>query len=198
MKIPPKSDERELLVKLWDGDQQAFEKLYFQHSKRILINVLKLVKDTDEAQEILQDVFIRIWNNRKNIDPDKSFSSYLFTVAQNLVRDFFRKAALNRKMQDAIIKQSTEFYEHIESNLYFKESNLILQNAIDSLPTQRKRIYTLCKIDGKSYREAADILGISVSTVDNQLVKAVQGIKAYFRNSENYIAILATVLITRI
>jgi RNA polymerase sigma-70 factor (family 1) len=198
MKIPPKSDERELLVKLRDGDQQAFETLYFQYSKRILINVLKLVKDTDEAQEILQDVFIRLWSNRKNIDPDKSFSSYLFTVAQNLVRDFFRKAALNRKMQDAIIKQSTELYEHVESNLYFKESNLILQNAIDSLPAQRKRIYTLCKIDGKSYSEAADILGISVSTVDNQLVKAVQGIKAYFRNSENYIAVLATVLITTI
>lgn len=194
MKITPVTDKRELLVKLRDGDQRAFEHLYRLYSGRIFLNIVKMVKDEDEAKEISQDLFIRIWNNRKNIDPDKSFPSYLFLVAQNLVRDFFRKADLDQKRQITIIARSTELYEHIESNIYFKESSAILQNAIDALPVQRKRIYTLCKIEGKSYDEVAEIMGITVSTVGNQLVKATQSVQAYFRESQTYIAILAMLL----
>jgi len=191
----PITDERELLVKLQDGDQCAFEQIYHLYSKRILINTLKWIKDSDDAQEILQDVFIRIWNNRQNIDPDKSFASYLYSVAKNLVRDFFRKADLDRKMQAALILQSTELYDHIESDVFLKETNALLQRAIDSLPLQRKRIYTLCKMEGKSYNEVAEILGITVSTVDNQLVKATQSVRAYFRASKTYISILIILLV---
>lgn len=192
------TNEKELLLRLRDGNKSAFEQLYRMYSKRILINTLKMVKDEDEAQEILQDVFIRIWNNRESLDSDKPFQSYVFSIAQNLVRDFFRKAALDRKMQAVLIEQSTELYDHIESHLYFKESNAILQDAIDALPLQRKKIYTLCKIEGKSYNEVAKIMGITVSTVDNQLVKATQGVRAYFRASQKYIAILATLLFATI
>lgn len=195
MKITPVTDEKKLLVKLRDGDQCAFEQIYHLYSKRILINILKWIKDGDDAQEILQDVFIRIWNNRQNIDPDKPFASYLFSVAQNLVRDFFRKADLDRKMQATLILQSTELYDHIESDVFFKETNALLQKAIDALPLQRKRIYTLCKMEGKSYNEVADIMGITVSTVDNQLVKATQSVRAYFRASKTYISILIMLLV---
>ncbi|RLJ75139.1 RNA polymerase sigma factor [Pedobacter alluvionis] len=195
MRSFPLTDEKDLLLRLQKGDQYAFEQLYRMYSKRIFINTVKLVKDEDEAQEILQDVFIRIWNKRENIDTEKPFSSYLFSIAQNLIRDFFRKAALDRKMQAAVIAQSTELYEHIESSIYFKESSALLQNAIDALPLQRKKIYTLCKVEGKSYKEVAEILGISASTVDNQLVKATQSVRSYFHASKTYIALL-TILMT--
>lgn len=195
MKTTPVTDERELLVKLRDGDQRAFQDLYHLYSKRILINTIRMVKDEDEAQEILQDVFIRLWNSRKNIDPDKPFRSYLLSINQNLVRDFFRREALDRKMQATLITQSTELYDHIESDLYFKESSALLQRAIDALPLQRRRIYTLCKIEGKSYNEVAEIMGITVPTVGNQLVKATQSIKAYFHAAKTYIAILVTLLL---
>ncbi len=188
MKITPATDERELLVKLRDGDQRAFEHIYYLYSKRILIHITKWIKDEDNAQEILQDVFIRIWDNRKNIDPDKPFPSYLFSVAQNLVTDFFRRVALDRKMQAALIAKSSEFYDHIESSMYFKESNDIFQNAVDALHMQCKRIYTLCKIERINYNNLAEIMGISISIVDNQLVKATQSVRAYFRASKTYIS----------
>lgn len=195
MNSPSITHEKELLLRLRDGNKTAFEQLYRIYSKRIFINTLKMVKDEDEAQEILQDVFIRIWKNRENIDTGKTFQSYLFSVAQNLVRDFFRRAALDRKMQAVLIAQSTELYDHIESNLYFKESTALLESAIEALPLQRQRIYTLCKIEGKSYDEVAEIMGITVSTVGNQLVKANRSVKEYFYASQNYIAILAALLI---
>ncbi|WP_073294418.1 RNA polymerase sigma factor [Chryseobacterium polytrichastri] len=191
MKSSPTTTEKDLLLRLRDGDQQAFGELYRMYSKRIFINTVKMVKDEDEAQEILQDVFIRIWNNRKNIDPDKSFQSYLFSIAKNLVRDFFRKAALDRKLQEMLIARGTELYDHIESELYHKESNAILKVAIEALPTQRKAIFTLCKMEGKSYDEVAMMMGITVSTVGNQLVKATRSVKEYFYFSRHCIAIVA-------
>ncbi|PWN64135.1 RNA polymerase sigma factor [Chryseobacterium viscerum] len=190
MKSSPTTNEKDLLLRLRDGDQYAFEDLYRTYSRRIFINTLKLVKDEDEAQEILQDVFIRIWNYRKNIDPDKSFSSYLFSIANNLVRDFFRKAAHDRRLQTILIANGTELYDHIESALYHKETTAILQSAIETLPVQRKTIFTLCRMEGKSYDEVAALMGITVSTVGNQLVKATRSVKQYFYLSRHCITII--------
>lgn len=186
--------EKELLERLIAGDERAFDLLYHQYSKRIYANTLRLVKDEEFAQEILQEVFIRIWQQRERLDADKSFSSYLFTITQNLIRDFFRKAARDRKLQAMLISVGSELYEHIESTIFHKETNAILNEAIEQLPLQRKRIFTLCKIEGKSYDEVAAIMGISVSTVGNQLVKATRSIRQHFLLSENC-ALLVTALV---
>ncbi|UKB78585.1 RNA polymerase sigma factor [Chryseobacterium sp. MEBOG07] len=196
MTLLPATYEKDLLLRLRNGDEHAFEELYRSYSKRIFVNVLKLVKDEDQAQEILQDVFIKIWNHRKNIDPDKSFPAYLFSIAKNLVRDFFRKAALDRKLQAMLIANGTELYDHIESALYHKESTAILQSAIETLPLQRRAIFTLCKMEGKSYDEVAAALGITVSTVGNQLVKATRTVKQYFSLSRYCITVILALLIT--
>ncbi|MCT2561832.1 RNA polymerase sigma factor [Chryseobacterium herbae] len=195
MNSQPSINEKDLLLRLRDGDEYAFESLYRTYSRRILIGVVRFVKDEDQAQEILQDVFIRIWNHRKNIDPDKSFQSYLFSIANNLVRDFFRKAAHDRKLQASLIARGTELYDHIETALYHKETTAILHSAIETLPLQRKTIFTLCRLEGKSYDEVASIMGITVSTVGNQLVKATRSVKRYFYASQNYIAFITAWLI---
>lgn len=189
------AEEKDLLLRLRDGDQYAFEELYHTNSKRIFIGVVRFVKDEEQAREILQEVFIRIWNHRKNIDPNKSFLPYLFSIANNLVRDFFRKAAHDRKLQAVLIARGTELYDHIESALYHKESTAILQSAIEALPLQRKTIFTLCRVEGKSYDEVAAIMGITVSTVGNQLVKATRYVKEYFYISQQCIAIVVAWLI---
>jgi RNA polymerase sigma-70 factor (family 1) len=190
MNSSPITHEKDLLLSLRDGDERAFEELYRMYSKRIFISTLKLVNDEDQAQEILQDVFVRIWKGRKNIDPEKSFQSYLFSIAKNLVRDFFRKAALDRKLQGMLIARGTELYDHIESALYHKESTAILQSAIESLPVQRKTIFTLCRMEGKSYDEVAEIMGITVSTVGNQLVKATRTVRQYFFIAQRCITLI--------
>lgn len=189
------TDEKDLLLRLRKGDEYAFEQLYRLYSHRIFVNTVKLVKDENEAQEILQDVFIRIWKYRENVDPDRSFSSYLYSIANNLVRDFFRKAAHDRKLEAMLIERGTELYDHIESALSHKETNKILQGAIEALPVQRKKIFTLCRMEGKSYDEVASIMGITVSTVGNQLVKATRSIKQHFYISQHCISIIAVWLI---
>ena len=90
------SNEKYLIALLNNGNEGAFEELYRLYSNRLFGYFIKFVKSEIIAADLLQDAFIKIWNNRQNIDPEKSFRSYLFRIAENLVYDFFRKAARNK------------------------------------------------------------------------------------------------------
>src|SRR6187402_3621953 len=138
-----------------------------------------MVKSESTTEEILQDVFIKIWSNRDSIDLDKSFRSYLFRIAENKVYDFFRKATRDKKIRAQLFAVATEEYEHIETMIHKKENALLLKNAIDSLSPQRQQIFRLIKLDNKSYEEVSRLLGISVSTISDHIVKANKAIREF-------------------
>jgi RNA polymerase sigma-70 factor (ECF subfamily) len=179
LNITSPHDERELLSLLKQGNEQAFEKIYNSYSSRLFGNVFKMVKSETTTQEILQDVFIKIWSNRASIDLDKSFRSYLFRIAENQVYDFFRKASRDKKIQAQLFAAATEEYEHIETIIHRKENALLLQKAIESLSPQRQQIFRLIKLDNKSYEEVSRQLGISVSTISDHIVKANKAIREF-------------------
>ena len=172
-------EEKELLLLLKQGDEAAFEKIYKLYSARLFDNIYKMVKSESTAQEILQEVFIKVWNNRIGIDPERSFRSYLFRIAENKVYDFFRNASRGKKMQSRIFVIAAEHYDHIEELLLRKENNAVLHRAIDSLSSKRQHVFRLCKLEGKSYAEVSRELGISVSTVSDHIVKAIKTIRKY-------------------
>ncbi|MEO9022956.1 MAG: RNA polymerase sigma-70 factor [Ginsengibacter sp.] len=171
------SHEKDLVVLLRDSSEAAFEELYHLYSNRLLGYLIKLVKSEGIASELLQDFFIKIWNNRQNIDPEKSFRSYLFCVAENLVYDFFRKAARNKKLEAVLINNSCGEYRHIEENFCRKENIQLLQNAIDALPPKRRQVFQLVKMEERSYEEVSSILHVSVSTINDHIVKATKSIR---------------------
>ena len=142
------------------------------------------MKSEAEAQEILQDVFLKIWDNRNSIDIEKSFRSYLFKIAENKVVDFFRKAARDKKREAELISLATIEYMPVEELLYSDEKSALLQKAIDSLSPQRQQVFRLCKLEGKTYKEVSELLGISVSTISDHIVKATKSIRSYFENNE--------------
>jgi RNA polymerase sigma factor (sigma-70 family) len=88
----------ELVALLKQGDQTAFEQLYRNYSVRILKRLVRLLKDEETAKEILQDVYLKIWEKREGLDPEQSFRSFLFRMAENMVMDFFRKAAVSTEL----------------------------------------------------------------------------------------------------
>ena len=187
MSVTSSYDEKELLLLLLNGNQQAFEKIYKLYSARLYGNLLKLVKSEAEAQEILQDVFLKIWDNRQSINIEKSFRSYLFKIAENKVYDFFRRAARDKKREGSLILLATNEYLPVEDLLQSDERSVILQKAIDSLPPQRQQVFRLCKLEGKSYKQVSELLGISVSTISDHIVKATKSIRDYFENNEQAI-----------
>jgi RNA polymerase sigma-70 factor (family 1) len=181
MKMDQKNQEQEMLLELSKGNQAAFKMIYHEYGPKLLGNLVKLVKSDSVAQEILQDVFIKVWENHENIDVEKSFRSYLFKIAENKAFDFFRKAARDKKLQETLIAAATEQFDQIETNLFAKENAFILEKAISELPRQRQLIFRLSKLDDMSYEEISKRLGISTSTISDHIVKATKAIRDYFQ-----------------
>ncbi|MEJ0103829.1 MAG: RNA polymerase sigma-70 factor [Bacteroidota bacterium] len=175
--------ERDFVVLLTEGNEEAFERLYHFYSKRLLGYLVRLVKSENFASELLQETFIKIWNNRQNINPDQSFRSYLFRIAENLVFDFFRKAAQDKKLQAALINSATNKYSHVEEIFCRKENDQLLRDAINALPSKRRRIFQLVKMEERSYNEVSTLLNISASTINDHVVKATKAIR---ENLEHY------------
>lgn len=170
-------EETLLTRRLMEGDEQAFTLLYNKYSPVLYLNILKLVKAEETAVDLLQELFIKIWNHRQSINPDKEFRAYLFRITYNLVRDFFRKAAREKRLEEQLVALTTECYEHIEQLLQQKETASILDKAIDALPMQQRRIFILCRVEGRSYEEVAAMLQLSIATIGNQLSKATKTIR---------------------
>ena len=178
-------NEKALLEQLINNDQQAFKQIYFLYSARLYGNILKLVKSEPVAQEILQDVFMKIWDHRHSIDTAKSFRSYLFRIAENMVCNFYRKSSRDKVALRQLMAKSSVHYSHIEEEILWKEEANLLSDAIGGLPPQRKQVFELCKMEGKSYDEVSCLLGISVSTISDHIVKANRFLKEYYlRNNE--------------
>lgn len=168
-------DEKKLVIFLSAGNEEAFEELYHLYSERLICYLIKFVKSESLAAEILQEAFIKIWNNRENLDPDQSFRSYLFRIAENLVYDFFRKAARDKKLAEILAKNSGA-YSHIEENIFTKENNRFLQEAIQSLPPKRRQVFQMIKMEEKSYEEVSLLLNVSTSTINDHIVKATKSV----------------------
>ncbi|MBX2948122.1 MAG: RNA polymerase sigma-70 factor [Crocinitomicaceae bacterium] len=189
-------DEKDLLLRLQGGDHNAFEMLYKKYSLTIYTNILRMVRDEDIADDLLHDLFLKIWNKRVEIDPENSFKGYLFTCSRFLVLNFLRHVSVERQVEKYLSSVRTELYTHIEELVFLKETDNILQNAIGQLPPQRQKIYTMCKVDGMSYVEVASLLGISISTVQDHIVKANQFIKKQLSTTDNLTLLLGALLIT--
>lgn len=171
--------ESELISKLRNGDQLAFEQLYHHYSPPLYLNILKMVKDELATEELIQELFTRIWQKRGSLYIESDFKGYLYRAAQNLVHDFYRNLQRDRKMRDHFKSIATENYEHIEKGLYYKESEQLLKLALDQLTPQQRNVYQFCKIDGYTYKQAAEKMGISSHTVKEYLGKANIAVKIY-------------------
>lgn len=184
MRVSLSSEEKELVVKLKRGDSIAFEQLYNLYKYPLAINVLRLVKSEEITQDIIQELFITIWRTRNQIDPHKSFSAYLHTIARNMVMDVFRKSLRDKKLEDILMSTSTEIYSHIEEDIFTKETKTQIDEIIDLLPPKRRMVFKLCKLEGKSYKEVSEKLNISVTTVNDHIKKANAFLKSELCSSQ--------------
>lgn len=189
LKLEP-NEEVQLLNAMQSGSMDAYAKIYRSYSARIYVNILKMVKDENEAQELLQDVFLKVWTKRQLVDPQQSFRSYLFQIAKNTVYNFIRKRNLDRQVENYMKSHLQEGYCHIEEDLIIKENEEWLLKTIEQLPPRRQQIFRLCKIEGKSYVEVSESLGISTSTINDHIVKATKFIKESYQNTNNTVLLM--------
>lgn len=171
---------KDLLLLLKKGDVIAFDNIYEMYSKRLYGFVLRYVKQKEDAEGIVQEVFIKIWETRNKIDIYASFDSFIFTIAYNTTINVLRKRVNEHKFHDRLksVQQITEA-DQIIDDIYFKEINTHLQSVIDKLTPRQKEIFQLCREVGLTHEEIAKKLNISVNTVKNHMVTTLAFIKSH-------------------
>lgn len=183
-------DEKDILIRLRESDKEAFRFLYERYSRVIYGNILKLVHHEDVADDLLQDVFVKIWEHRAKINPELSFRAYLFTCSRHFVFNFKRRLKLEIETAIQLAIGYDDANDAITNLLQAKEAEALVERVVGKLPEQRQRIFRLCKLDGLSYQEVADALNISVSTVRDHMVKANKFIKERLTHEEGLSALL--------
>ena len=179
MGIKEKTDT-ELAILLTLNDEAAFSELYVRYKDKLYYFCLHLLKSKEEANDIVQEIFIRIWESRNFINPDLSFSSFLYTMARNRILNYFRDIDIDEKVKEILATQKVTEEEAIDSKIIYTEYQVILQKAISQLPPQRRKIFNMSRIESMSHKEIAAELGISVNTVQEHISEALKFIKAYF------------------
>ena len=154
------------------GDTGAFEILFKLYHKRLYAFLFSLLKSKDDAEEIVQDTFVKIWEKREEFIEDYPFDSYLFKIAKNAFLNHLRKK-INRKAFEERVGFWFDFsVNNTEEYILFRETQEAIDWVINTLPPKRKQIFMMRRIEGKSRQEIADTLSLSVVTVDSQLMKA--------------------------
>jgi RNA polymerase sigma-70 factor (ECF subfamily) len=170
-------DEKGLFLRIAEGDEEAFRTLYHQYGRMLLPFLLKLTHSPDMADEIIQEVFLRIWLNRDKLQAVTYPRAYIYKMASNQVHNWINKNLLSQKAIHRHITQFPEAENPVEKNLEVQEMLAVLRQAVEELPAQRRLIYVMNREKGMKAAEIADALQLSVHTVKNTLAAALKQIR---------------------
>ena len=172
-------NEEELLAFIANGDELAFTRLFDNYRDRIYSIAFRITHSTTIAEEIVQDVFLKIWLRRGRLVEIENFNAYLFVITRNHVYKTLKQIAKNYELtaiteKDQLADTNDSAYLVME-----KEYNFLLQKAIDRLPSQQKKVYQYIKEKGLKREEAAGLLHLSPETVKYHLAEAMKNIRAF-------------------
>jgi len=188
-----KHNDHSLVQLLQKGNVKAFDLLFEGYSSKLFGFALKYFKNEADAEELIQEVFVKVWENRESLKSELSFKSYLFTIALNQIRKHFNKKATSLRYLESL-QNETEFSENQAINDDNYESALLQINLIiKQMPPRRREIFMKSKLEGKSSKEIAVELNISAGTVDNQVSEALRFIRTQLK-SENMVLVLFAIL----
>lgn len=182
MKVTKSNQELILLIR--NGDRVAFYNIYERYCKRLNGFVLKYIKQETDAEEIVQEVFIKVWEARDKIDAYSSFESFLFTIAYNATMSLFRKRVSEKKYIEHIKSlQQVENAPNIIDEIHFNELNEMVQTLLNELTPRQKEIFQLSREEGLTHEEIAKKLNISVNTVKKHIVNTLAFLKLHIDTS---------------
>ena len=173
----------ELLIRLKNGDILAFDELYKLYSHKLFSFVFRILKDEDDSDDIVQEVFLKIWTHREKLGDYKLLNSFIFTIAYNNSISLIRKRISSTKYVEylrvlSVNQPQANFITEIE----LIELNNKVENLISNLPKRQKQIFLLHREKGLTYPEIAAELEISKNTVENHMVKALKYLRQNLNN----------------
>jgi RNA polymerase sigma-70 factor (family 1) len=173
----PEINEKTLVAKLKNNEAEAFDALFHKYSNKLFRFAFSLLKNEEDACEIVQETFFKIWEKRNNIDSSKSFKSFLFSISYHLIIDQLRERLKNQEFRNSLEKYFSERANFQENRLDYSTLETEINKAVNELPEKRKQIYRLSREQGFSHKEIAGQLGVKPKTVENQINLALKHIK---------------------
>ncbi|MNY28271.1 ECF RNA polymerase sigma factor RpoE [compost metagenome] len=169
-----------MLSELKEGNEKAFRQLFDLYYQDIYGYSISLLKSKEAAEENVQDVFMKVWMHRENLNLEQSFKSYIFTIARNQAFNTLNKAANDIALKEAIFYESQKSHEYGDYSIREADCKKLRKQAMNQLPPKRKQIFKMSRKKGMSYEEISQELGISINTVRNQMSKALESMRVFF------------------
>lgn len=173
-------DEQELLEKVKQGDHFAFEQIYRKYAHRLTVKLLQLLRDEELAGDVLQDLFLKVWERRQDIDPTQSLGGYLYTIASNMAKNKFANS-LHRQIYLQSLPNTEEGFDSVSGFVDQKEIQMAIEQALAKLPARQREVYSLYKIEGLSYKEIQERVGISKPAVNRLIQEAGKKMREYLQ-----------------
>lgn len=176
-------EEKRLIEKLNKSNKKAFDRLYREYEKPLYAFAYKLTRSHEEAEEIVQDAFLKIWEKRFSVDKNKSFKAFLFTIARNKIYNKARRRTYEHAYENYLKYQHTLKQKNsTEETFQYRETWHAVKGAIEELPAKRKEVFTLSRVNGMSNKEIANLTDTSVSNIENHINKALRFLKMHLSN----------------
>ncbi len=168
--------EKELLAKVAKGDERAFALLVNQYADTIYSHCLAYVKSVEKAEELAQDIFLKVWAVRNKLMEVDRFEDYLFVIARNTIYRSFRK-----KVQELVAITSDEAETDLVPDLQteYRDSYQLLLRGIEQLPEKRRQVFRMSRLEGMTHEQISQALGIHKVTVAQYIVKSLSFLKSY-------------------
>lgn len=172
-------DERSLVLRLTEGDEDAFCELYAAYRERLIYFAMRFLKSREFAEDIFQDAFTVIWQGRRFLNPDASFSSYLYTIVKNRILNQLRDLETQDRLKEQILKQAVDYTDETRNRILADDLRGLIAQAMQQLTTRQREIFRMSREEQMSHREIADALGISVNTVQEHISSSLRFLRTY-------------------
>ena len=184
--------ESDIIPQIAQGNKNAFETLFKSHYANLCGYAVKYVWELEQAEEIVQDLFFNIWNKRSNLYISSSIESYLFRAVRNACLNYLKHKKIRDNYASSVQETYNPRHGQVDNPVEALELQKKIDESIDSLPPERKKIFLLSRHEGLKYKEIAEQLGISVKTVEAQMGKALQFLREELKE---FMVILIYILI---
>lgn len=176
-------DEHALVIRLIDGDEDAFCELYAAYKNRLIYFAMRFLKSREYAEDIFQDAFTIIWQSRRFINPDTSFSSYLYTIVRNRILNQLRDLANQDKLREQILSQAVDYSNDTNNEILANDLRRFISLAMQQLTSRQREIFEMSREKQMSHREIAEALGISVNTVQESISNSLRTLRNYLEKN---------------
>jgi RNA polymerase sigma-70 factor (ECF subfamily) len=170
------SDE-ELMNVIKADNMFAFDELYKKYCKRIYKFGYSILKSQEETENLVQEVFLHLWENRHKVEKDSSVKSYIFTITYNSAISIIRKKSSEAKFIEYVKSLQENYEEPVDIELEYNELADRLDEIVNTLPLRQKEVYLLHRVEGLKYKEIAERLNLSVNTIENHMARALKTIR---------------------